>query len=105
MRWRGLSGATEPLRRCLVAARKPPLHTLTCLSSPQELVDRYNPTHDMSQAERIEATAHRVGLQGPVEYDASNPRPLPMEGETEGEQGKEQENGKGSLQTMFAPQH
>ncbi|BGP00199.1 hypothetical protein RTG_01968 [Rhodotorula toruloides ATCC 204091] len=71
----------------------------------KELVDRYNPTHDMSQAERIEATAHRVGLQGPVEYDASNPRPLPMEGETEGEQGKEQEDGKGSLQTMFAPQH
>jgi hypothetical protein len=77
---------------------------LTLVSPPQELVDRYNPTHDMSQAERIEATAHRVGLQGPVEYDASSPRPIPMEGETEGESTKEQEDAKGSLQTMFAPQ-
>ncbi|BGP25327.1 hypothetical protein Rt10032_c04g1912 [Rhodotorula toruloides] len=67
----------------------------------KELVDRYNPTHDMSQAERIEATAHRVGLQGPVEYDASNPRSLPEAGESVSEATKEQ----GSLQTMFAPQH
>ncbi|BGP40815.1 hypothetical protein JCM10450v2_004818 [Rhodotorula kratochvilovae] len=68
----------------------------------KELVERYNPTHDMTTAERIEATANRVGLQGPQEYDAENPRELPT-GE-EGESSQEREDGKGSLQTMFAPQ-
>ncbi|GAA6048482.1 hypothetical protein JCM3770_003779 [Rhodotorula araucariae] len=66
----------------------------------KELVERYNPTHDMTTAERVEATANRVGLQGPQEYDAANPRPLPTGDEPE----PEREAGKGSLQTMFAPQ-
>ncbi|GAA5987659.1 hypothetical protein JCM10908_007154 [Rhodotorula pacifica] len=65
----------------------------------KELVDRYNPTHDMTQDERIKATANRVGLNTPLEYDPAAPRPIPT--------GEEAENGdseKGSLQTMFAPQ-
>ncbi|GAA5880107.1 hypothetical protein JCM8547_006192 [Rhodosporidiobolus lusitaniae] len=63
----------------------------------KELVDRYNPTHDMTEAERIEKTANRVGLNVPQEYDEANPSHIPT-GEPEGE-------GKGSLQTMFAPQN
>ncbi|GAA6009266.1 hypothetical protein JCM10207_004328 [Rhodosporidiobolus poonsookiae] len=66
----------------------------------KELVDRYNPTHDMTEAERIEATANRVGLTSPLEYDEANPRRIPFAGEEEGEA----QEGKGSLQTMFAPQ-
>ncbi|BGP17006.1 hypothetical protein JCM10213_000359 [Rhodosporidiobolus nylandii] len=69
----------------------------------KELVDRYNPTHDMTEAERIEATANRVGLTSPEEYDAANPRKIPFAGEEEGAE-QQQEEGKGSLQTMFAPQ-
>ncbi|GAA5901331.1 hypothetical protein JCM6882_007749 [Rhodosporidiobolus microsporus] len=68
----------------------------------KELVDRYNPTHDMSEAERIEATANRVGLTGPQEFDPENPREIPT-GE-EGQEAQEQDE-KGSLQTMFAPQN
>ncbi|GAA6032468.1 hypothetical protein JCM8097_004775 [Rhodosporidiobolus ruineniae] len=70
----------------------------------KELVDRYNPTHDMTEAERIEATANRVGLTSPEEYDAANPRKIPFAGEEEGVE-QPQEGGKGSLQTMFAPQN
>ncbi|GAA5844063.1 hypothetical protein JCM11251_003012 [Rhodosporidiobolus azoricus] len=70
----------------------------------KELVDRYNPTHDMSEAERIEKTANRVGLTSPLEFDAENPRPLPTGEEAKQPQERE-EDGKGSLQTMFAPQH
>ncbi|GJN91176.1 hypothetical protein Rhopal_004194-T1 [Rhodotorula paludigena] len=68
----------------------------------KELVDRYNPTHDMTTAERVEATANRVGLQGPLEFDPSNPRPLPTGEAAEGEAAEE---GQGTLQTMFAPKH
>lgn len=60
----------------------------------------------MTQDERIKATANRVGLNTPREYDPAAPRPIgsgeeaaavhgPGEGEGEG---------KGSLQTMFAPE-
>jgi hypothetical protein len=56
----------------------------------------------MTEAERIEATANRVGLSGPQEYDSDNPRPLPSNEAEEGDP----TNGdpKGSLQTMWAPQ-
>lgn len=67
----------------------------------QELVDRYNPTHDMTQDERVKATANRVGLNTPLEYDPAAPRPIPS-GEKDGVNGGS-EDGKGSLQTMFAP--
>ncbi|GAA5874437.1 hypothetical protein JCM3774_005719 [Rhodotorula dairenensis] len=67
----------------------------------KELVDRYNPTHDMTQDERIKATANRVGLNTPHEYDPAAPRPIPAGEESADGQGEE---GKGSLQTMFAPQ-
>ncbi|GAA5975288.1 hypothetical protein JCM11641_005922 [Rhodosporidiobolus odoratus] len=70
----------------------------------KELVDRYNPTHDMSEAERIEATANRVGLTSPQEYDSANPHKIPFAGEGEGESQQQQQDVKGSLQTMFAPQ-
>ncbi|BEI86666.1 hypothetical protein CcaverHIS002_0700120 [Cutaneotrichosporon cavernicola] len=33
-----------------------------------ELLKRYNPTHGMTQEERVKATARRVGLNSPVEY-------------------------------------
>ncbi|KAI5120931.1 hypothetical protein M0805_002911 [Coniferiporia weirii] len=33
----------------------------------KELVDRYNPLHDLSPQERIRATARRVGLDMPIE--------------------------------------
>ena len=33
----------------------------------QELLDRYNPLHDMTQEERVAATARRVGLDTPIE--------------------------------------
>ncbi|GAA5961352.1 hypothetical protein JCM8115_001563 [Rhodotorula mucilaginosa] len=66
----------------------------------KELVDRYNPTHDMTQDERIKATANRVGLNTPFEYDPAAPRPIPT-GEESAEGEQEQQ---GSLQTMFAPQ-
>ncbi|KLT40402.1 hypothetical protein CC85DRAFT_287504 [Cutaneotrichosporon oleaginosum] len=33
-----------------------------------ELLKRYNPTHSMSQEERVKATARRVGLDAPSEY-------------------------------------
>lgn len=63
----------------------------------------------MTTAERVEATANRVGLQGPQEYDAADPRPLPEGQETYREDGQGMEDGaaegKGSLKTMFAPQH
>ncbi|KAK0557912.1 hypothetical protein OC846_000207 [Tilletia horrida] len=34
-----------------------------------ELLLRYNPTHGMSEQERVKATARRVGLDVPLEYD------------------------------------
>lgn len=34
----------------------------------QDLLKRYNPLHDMSDDERIRATARRVGLDAPTEY-------------------------------------
>lgn len=34
----------------------------------QELLVRYNPLHDQTEAERVKATARRVGLDVPVEY-------------------------------------
>lgn len=52
----------------------------------------------MTQDERIKATANRVGLNTPLEYDPEAPRPIPT-----GEDGAEADDGKGSLQTMFAP--
>ncbi|TXT06149.1 hypothetical protein VHUM_03622 [Vanrija humicola] len=33
-----------------------------------ELVKRYNPTHGMSQDERVHASARRVGLDTPLEF-------------------------------------
>ncbi|TDL29332.1 hypothetical protein BD410DRAFT_779718 [Rickenella mellea] len=32
----------------------------------KDLLERYNPTHDMSTEERVKATARRVGLDMPV---------------------------------------
>ncbi|KAE8234848.1 hypothetical protein CF326_g94 [Tilletia indica] len=37
-----------------------------------DLLIRYNPTHGMSEQERVRATARRVGLDVPVEYDPSD---------------------------------
>lgn len=54
----------------------------------------------MTQDERIKATANRVGLNTPFEYDPAAPRPIPT-GEESAEGEQEQQ---GSLQTMFAPQ-
>ena len=34
----------------------------------QELLLRYNPLHDMTGEERVNASARRVGLQHPKEY-------------------------------------
>ncbi|AAW43430.2 hypothetical protein CNE00370 [Cryptococcus deneoformans JEC21] len=34
-----------------------------------DLLKRYNPTHGMSQEERVVATARRVGLNAPKEYE------------------------------------
>ncbi|KGB78137.1 hypothetical protein I307_01518 [Cryptococcus deuterogattii 99/473] len=34
-----------------------------------ELLKRYNPTHGMSQEERVVATARRVGLNAPKEFE------------------------------------
>lgn len=53
----------------------------------------------MTQDERIKATANRVGLNTPFEYDPAAPRPIPS-----GEEAAEGEQEQGSLQTMFAPQ-
>lgn len=58
----------------------------------------------MTEAERIEATANRVGLSSPEEYDVANPRDLP-EGHIEPDAAKASSDAKGSLQTMFAPQN
>ncbi|KAL1409456.1 hypothetical protein Q8F55_003439 [Vanrija albida] len=33
-----------------------------------ELIKRYNPTHGMSQDERVHASARRVGLDTPLEF-------------------------------------
>lgn len=35
---------------------------------PQELLKRYNPLHDMTEEERVHATARRVGLDTPIEF-------------------------------------
>jgi hypothetical protein len=43
----------------------------------QLLVARYNPAGDLTADERIKATARRVGLNVPVEYDAEFPSKLP----------------------------
>lgn len=54
----------------------------------------------MTQDERIKATANRVGLNTPFEYDPAAPRPIPSgDASVEGKEGEQ-----GSLQTMFAPQ-
>ncbi|KAG9034973.1 hypothetical protein FRB95_012263 [Tulasnella sp. JGI-2019a] len=37
-----------------------------------ELLKRYNPLHAMTPDEHREATAHRVGLNMPEEYDANS---------------------------------
>ncbi|ORY35058.1 hypothetical protein BCR39DRAFT_556558 [Naematelia encephala] len=34
-----------------------------------ELLKRYNPTFDMTEEERVRASARRVGLDTPVEYE------------------------------------
>lgn len=34
----------------------------------QELLTRYNPIKDLTEAERIDASARRVGLQNPTQY-------------------------------------
>ncbi|RSH93627.1 hypothetical protein EHS25_006273 [Saitozyma podzolica] len=33
-----------------------------------ELLKRYNPLHDMTEEERVHATARRVGLDTPIEF-------------------------------------
>ncbi|KAJ9104672.1 hypothetical protein QFC21_002170 [Naganishia friedmannii] len=40
-----------------------------------ELLVRYNPLHDMTPEERIKATARRVGLDKPVEYQEGDAEP------------------------------
>jgi hypothetical protein len=42
------------------------LHSGVC--SRQELLKRYNPIADMTEEEKIHATARRVGLDTPLEY-------------------------------------
>ena len=38
----------------------------------QELLERYNPLHDLTAEERIKATARRVGLDMPINSDREN---------------------------------
>lgn len=37
----------------------------------KELLERYSPLHDLTEEERIKATANRVGLNTPKEYKPS----------------------------------
>lgn len=39
------------------------------LPHPQELLARYSPLHDLTEQERVKATARRVGLDVPQLYD------------------------------------
>ncbi|CEQ43187.1 SPOSA6832_05087 [Sporobolomyces salmonicolor] len=64
----------------------------------KELVERYNPTHDLTQAERAEKSANMVGLKFPEQFEAGTAPTM--------EQGKNRQPGQpaqGSLHTMFAP--
>ena len=42
------------------------------VTSLQELLQRYNPTHDMTEEERVRLTARRVGLDVPITHDDSS---------------------------------
>ena len=45
------------------------LSLIHCWLKPsKELLDRYNPLHDLSTEQRVKATARRVGLDIPVEH-------------------------------------
>ncbi|GAA5846306.1 hypothetical protein JCM5353_001054 [Sporobolomyces roseus] len=63
------------------------------------LVERYNSTQDMTQAERAEKSANMVGLKFPKQFEQGDELPTMEQGDhrrqTAGEKGK------GSLQTMF----
>ncbi|GAA5935263.1 Fmc1p [Sporobolomyces koalae] len=69
----------------------------------KELVERYNPTHDMTQAERAEKSANMVGLKFPKQFEQGDVAPT-MEQGREPRRPQTQADGKGSLQTMFAPE-
>ncbi|GAA6006984.1 hypothetical protein JCM11491_001466 [Sporobolomyces phaffii] len=68
----------------------------------KELVDRYNPTHDLTQAERAEKSANMVGLKFPEQFAPGDVKPTMEQGRTP-RQPPPGTDGKGSLQTMFAP--
>lgn len=64
--------------RLLVSSQSPEAASRTMLETRDflrasrmhtELLRRYNPLHDMTDEEKIKATARRVGLNTPVEYD------------------------------------
>lgn len=57
-------------RKCSsrICDRRLLLSFFTRTLTKQELVKRYNPTHDMTQEERVAATARRVGLDKPEEF-------------------------------------
>jgi hypothetical protein len=46
--------------------------SLQRFSFPQELLARYNPTHNLTSEEHLNATLRRVGLQLPAEPSKSN---------------------------------
>ncbi|ODO07094.1 hypothetical protein I350_04463 [Cryptococcus amylolentus CBS 6273] len=58
------SSSPQQLERSLIETRE----FLKSTRLHAELVKRYNPTHSMSQEERVHATARRVGLNSPKEY-------------------------------------
>ncbi|GAA6060050.1 hypothetical protein JCM10212_001047 [Sporobolomyces blumeae] len=68
------------------------------------LIERYNPTHDMTQAERAEKSANMVGLKFPEQFEQGDTAPTMEQGRNRNPGGKASKDGKGSLQTMFAPE-
>ncbi|GAA5871517.1 hypothetical protein JCM16303_000781 [Sporobolomyces ruberrimus] len=66
------------------------------------LVERYNPTHDLTQAERAEKSANMVGLKFPKQFEQGDVAPTMEQGRNR--RPEKTEDGKGSLQTMFAPE-
>lgn len=65
----------------------------------QALVERYNSTQDMTQAERAEKSANMVGLKFPKQFEQGDELPTMEQGDHRRQSAGEK--GKGSLQTMF----
>ncbi|GAA5828913.1 hypothetical protein JCM3766R1_003864 [Sporobolomyces carnicolor] len=70
----------------------------------KELVERYNPTHDLTQAERAEKSANMVGLKFPKQFEQGDVAPTMEQGRNRNPNPQAGKDGQGSLQTMFAPE-